>query len=97
MLGFGAFRRKPRQFEYKPRYYDPEQEARNERRRELFGDDPEHAHTGEYKPGEFIRRDMLSRRGIGQRGRRTKKPKNTIMALFALLCLVALLLWILLT
>ncbi len=96
MLGFGVFRRKPRQFEYRPRYYDPEQEAREQRRRELFGDPADEEHKEDYKPGEYIRRDMLARRGIGQRGRRTKKP-SAMMAVFALLCLFALLLWIFLT
>lgn len=33
MLGMGAFRRKPRQYSYKPIYFDPEKEEREERRR----------------------------------------------------------------
>ena len=36
MFGIGqSIRRKPRQFNYNPRYYDAEQEARNQRRIEL--------------------------------------------------------------
>lgn len=33
MLGMGAFRRKPRQYSYKPIYFDPEKDEREERRR----------------------------------------------------------------
>ena len=36
--------RKPRQFEYKPRYFDPEQEAREARKREVLGADYQKAY-----------------------------------------------------
>ncbi len=96
-MGIFFKRAKPRQFEYKPRYYDPEKEAREQRRRELCGEDPEEGKNGEYKPGQYIRRDMLARRGIGQRGRRTKSTMNVTRTVLALLCLGAIVLWILLT
>lgn len=70
-LFFPNVRRKARQFEYKPRFYDPEKEAREERRRELCGEDAERVDGAKYVPGQFIRKDMLSRRGYG-----IKKKKN---------------------
>ena len=36
--------RKPRQFEYKPRHFDPEQEAREARKREVLGADYQKAY-----------------------------------------------------
>lgn len=54
MLGFSPFKKRPTPFNYIPRYYDPETEARDERRAELHGrraaDDGQ-----EYTPGQFIR------------------------------------------
>ncbi|MCD8172040.1 MAG: hypothetical protein LUD76_01030 [Alistipes sp.] len=60
MIKFTAFRtQKPRRFNYVPRYYDPEAEAREERRKQVLGitDEPE----GEYVPGQYIRSNMRSR------------------------------------
>ena len=37
MLGFTPFKRHPNKFNYIPRYYDPEKEAREQRRAELRG------------------------------------------------------------
>ena len=42
---------KPRQFDYRPRYYDPEKEAREKRREELLGARP--ATEGEYVPVSY--------------------------------------------
>lgn len=62
MLKFTAFTtKKPRQFEYKPRFYNPEKEAREERKKELLGIDPEEEKDGEYKPGQYIRKQRLYR------------------------------------
>ena len=67
MLKFGLFgHSSARQFEYKPRYFDPEKEARDERRRQLLGADSEVVDPEkEYHPGEYVRRSMYVRRGIG--------------------------------
>lgn len=72
MLGFKNLGRKPRQFEYKPRYWDPEAEEREARRRMILGEDYA---EGEYKPGMYIRERRLLRmqereRERSERGRR---------------------------
>ena len=51
MLGFTPFKRHPNKFNYIPRYYDPEKEAREQRRAELRGERAEDADR-EYQPGQ---------------------------------------------
>ena len=40
MLGFTPFKKHANKFNYIPRYYDPEKEAREQRRAELRGEEP---------------------------------------------------------
>ena len=54
MLGFTPFKRRANKFNYIPRYYDPEKEAREQRRAELRGERAEDADR-EYEPGQYIR------------------------------------------
>ena len=54
MLGFTPFKRHPNKFNYIPRDYDPEKEAREQRRAELRGERAEDADR-EYQPGQNIR------------------------------------------
>ncbi|MFI3264453.1 MAG: hypothetical protein SNG38_04620 [Rikenellaceae bacterium] len=61
MNGFRPFKRKPNQFKYIPRFYDPDKEARDLRRAELRGSRPESAEDGEYVAGEYIRRQREAR------------------------------------
>ena len=42
MLGFSPFKKHANKFNYIPRYYDPEEERRAQRRAELLGESPEH-------------------------------------------------------
>ena len=59
MLGFTPFKKHANKFNYIPRYYDPEKEAREQRRAELHGrrsDD-----DGEYRPGQYIRTQREAR------------------------------------
>lgn len=79
--------RKARQFEYKPRFYDPEKEAREERRKELCGIDSETVESAPYVPGQFLRQDMLARRGMGKRKKHDSRPG--MMRLIVLLALAA--------
>ena len=68
MLGFGISGRKARQFEYNPVHFNSEKEARDKRRIELLGEDcdiPEGDSKKTYVPGEYIRKGMYNRRGIG--------------------------------
>ncbi len=70
--------RKPRGFNYKPRYYDPEAEAREERKKIVLGDkyrSPEQRKAdearaagqdvpdAEYVPGAYLREHISARRG----------------------------------
>ncbi|MEG1611691.1 MAG: hypothetical protein RRZ83_03080 [Alistipes sp.] len=54
MLGFSPFKRHANKFNYIPRYYDPEKEAREQRRAELHGERSDDA-GGAYRPGQYIR------------------------------------------
>ena len=54
MLGFSPFKKHANKFNYIPRYYDPEEERRAQRRAELLGESPEHA-KHEYVPGQYVR------------------------------------------
>ena len=68
MLGFTPFKRHPNKFNYIPRYYDPEKEAREQRRAELRGERAEDADR-EYQPGQYIRTQREAR----MRGVRTRR------------------------
>lgn len=64
MLGVSFFRRKPRQFNYSPRYYDAEAEAREERKRLILGEDYDKDYKADdkgYTPGKYIRRAQVHR------------------------------------
>lgn len=60
MLGLSGFghHKKPRTFGYKPRHFDPETEAREERKRAILGDNYS---QGEYSPGVLIREGRMRR------------------------------------
>ena len=49
---FSPYKRHANSFNYTPRYYDPEKEAREQRRAELRGERKED--DGEYTPGKYI-------------------------------------------
>ncbi len=83
---------KPRKFEYKPRYYDPEKEAREQRRDELLGARP--SQGGDYVPGEIIRSRMGARREALHQRRKGKG--KTIILVVAILALTAAAAWIIL-
>jgi len=60
MLGFTPFKKHANKFNYIPRYYDPEKEAREQRRAELRGERAEDAGR-EYRPGQYIRTQREAR------------------------------------
>lgn len=60
MLGFSSFTRKPRQFSYKPLFYDEEQEARDVRRRAAMLE--EEGAEKAYVPGTYINSERQRRR-----------------------------------
>lgn len=56
---FSPYKRHANQFSYTPRYYEPEKEAREQRRAELRGERSDD--TGEYTPGKYIRTQREAR------------------------------------
>ncbi|MBQ7856283.1 MAG: hypothetical protein IJ348_04115 [Alistipes sp.] len=67
---FSPVKRRANAFNYIPRYYDPEKERREQRRRELRGESV--ADEGqEYKPGQYLRtmREARNQRRSEQKSR----------------------------
>lgn len=79
MLGFSPFGRKPRQFNYIPRYWDPEKEER-EKRLEPDKEKP-------YVPGAHIRDSRLNRLYGREAKKRGGSSPFVTRALIALLLL----------
>lgn len=77
---------KPRQFSYKPRFYDPEKEAREKRREELLGVRP--AEGEKYVPGELLRRRRMQRMMEDATAARRKKQKGSGLLLVAFIVLL---------
>ncbi len=96
MIKFTAFRtQKPRQFNYIPRHYDPEQERREERRRELLGDRAEPLPEGEYKPGQYLRRSIAVRRGTDRSLSKRHNPSRPLRIVVFMILLVLAAWWVL--
>lgn len=102
MLKFVAFKtQKPRAFNYKPLYYSPEKEAREERRREIlsqrgvFVDQTQEgkktSDSGEYHPGQFIANKRHSRISASSSKARTS---NRIKIFTLLVIVLAMGYWI---
>lgn len=77
---------KPRQFSYKPRFYDPEKEAREKRREELLGVRPAEGEV--YVPGELLRRRRMQRMMEDATAARRKKQKGSGLLLVAFIVLL---------
>lgn len=80
---------KPRQFNYKPIYYNPEEEERKERRAaaEANAEDKEH-----YVPGSYIRNARKSRMDIGEGASKLEKELRRQRMLIRLIIFIVLLL-----
>ena len=88
---FSPYKRHANDFSYTPRYYDPEKEAREQRRAEMRGERIDD--SGEYSPGKYIRakreaRD-LRREQEAKKGKSEKHMKMWTMGV-ALILLMAL-------
>jgi len=87
--------RKPRQFDYMPRYYDPEKDARDARRREVLG---EAAYTEEeikaMKPGEYIRENMRIRRGYNSKRVQESRARTQRRGVIFLVILILVAIWL---
>jgi len=98
MIGFTAFKtRKPREFNYRPRYYDPEQEAWEGRKKEVRADremlgDTFKDSDEEYVPGQYVRQIRI-RRGVTARRMAEKKNKAGNVRIIILIVLSLALLW----
>ncbi len=93
MKGFSPIKRRAKEFEYKPRFYDPKKEARDERRAELRGTTSQS--DGEpYTPGDYIKRQSDARSRA--RSSRKKGPSNSIMMKVFIAAMVFLLAYMLL-
>ena len=86
---FSPVKKHANKFRYIPRYYDPEKERREQRRRELYGTSSQD--DGEYTPGQYIRTQRDARRASrvdsGKRG--GKMPSMMLLMLLAILLLGA--------
>ena len=91
---FTPFKRRPDGFNYVPRYYDPEKERREQRRRELCGESSED--TGrEYEVGQYLRtqREARAARREGRQGRKGIMSELVLFAAIAILILFVLILY----
>ena len=89
MLGFTPFKKHANKFNYIPRYYDPEKEAREQRREELFGHRSDTAAgTDDYRPGQYIRTQREARGNRRSRSTASGRMKIWIYLGIALLALL---------
>lgn len=107
MAMFPFFRQnKPRQFDYRPRFFDPEAEAREKRKREVLGENyMENYYPKEecpkknssdldddYIPGRYLQ-DLRIRRGIIADRRAQEKKRMTMTRIILFIVLLALVVW----
>lgn len=86
---------KPRQFEYIPRYYDPEKEEREARKRAVLGD----AYEGpdgpaDYRPGQYIHELRIRRGIIAERAKVQRRATRSLRTIIALVLLILLGWWL---
>ncbi len=86
---FTPYKRKANEFKYTPRYFDPEKEQRDQRRRELCGESSEDSGK-EYEVGQYIRtrREARTARRAQQSERRNTSPIVVIAGVALLLAFV---------
>lgn len=75
MLGLMPFKKRANKFNYIPRYFNPEKEAREVRRAELHGERSDEADT-EYVPCKYIRTQRDAR--AARRANDDSKGKNKL-------------------
>lgn len=93
MLSFLPFKEKPRRFDYKPLYFDPEKEAREERKKQVLGESYTRMNDDgtpkEYIPGEFIR-ELKIRRGVIATQERGSKIRSSSVRMLVFVVLAGL-------
>ena len=89
MLGFSPFKKHANQFNYKPRYYDPEVEALRERRAERGEQPSERKGENVYVAGEYIRRRREERNEYRRQEAADRKKRGMIRMLIMIVVVVA--------
>ena len=85
---FTPVKRHANKFRYIPRYYDPEKERREQRRRELHGTSSE-IDNAEYTPGQYIRTQRDARRlAKSESGNKRKRPPMIVLFMVAAVAIV---------
>ena len=83
---FTPVKKHANKFRYTPRYYDPEQERRDQRRMELRGTSSHD--EGEYTPGQYIRTQREARRLAKSNKSKSKIPSVVFLILVAVAVIV---------
>ena len=90
---FTPVKKHANKFRYIPRYYDPEKERREQRRRELHGTSSEDDNT-EYTPGQYIRTQREARRLAARNDNGGKKmPSMAILMILAIVVVIVYMLY----
>ena len=93
LFNFGFFGNQPhRVFNYKPRYYDPEEEKRKQMFGDVDGSNETAKKEGRYVPGSSIRGSF--RDGNYQKTRSSMGTVHTIITLVTLVLIVVVLIYI---
>lgn len=93
MLGFSPFKKHANQFNYKPRYYDPDVEALRERRAERGEQPSERKGENVYVAGEYIRRRREERNEYRRQEAADRKKRGMIRMLI-MIVIVALVIFV---
>ena len=90
---FSPVKKHANKFRYTPRYYDPEKERREQRRRELHGTSSETDNT-EYTPGQYIRTQREARRASARTsGGGKRMPSMAVLMILALVVIIVYMLY----
>ena len=74
---FTPHKKKPNQFNYIPRFYDPEKERREARRRELRGESSDD--NTPYTPGKYVRTVRQARAERKEQQKNDRKTPRTVL------------------
>ena len=92
LFNFGFFgRQEHRVFNYKPRYYDPEEEKRRQMFGEVDGTNEAARQEGKYVPGSSLRGAF--RNGNYQKTRSSMSTAHTIITIVTLILVVVVLIY----
>ena len=85
---FSPGKKHANKFRYIPRYYDPEKERREQRRKEMYGMSSDD--DGEYTPGKYIRTQREARKAAEDERNNSKRkvPSLVFLLLIAAVAIV---------